>query len=102
MIGQRADIGTAFSEGGEGDGNDAESVEEVLTEAALLDRAVQVAVGRGHNPYVDMNGLPSTNGNHFATLKHSQKLRLQLNRHIADLVEKQSSAGGFSKPPEAR
>ena len=52
----------------------------------------QIAMGRGNDPRVRLDRLAPADGRVFALLQNAQQLRLRLDRHIADLVEKQRAA----------
>src|SRR5207244_432487 len=65
------------------------------------DRLLQVAVRRRDEPYVDADRLVAADARHLAVLDHAQQLRLQLVRHVADLVEEDGAAVGVLEEPLA-
>jgi alpha-D-ribose 1-methylphosphonate 5-triphosphate synthase subunit PhnL len=66
-----------------------EAVVQVLAELAAGDRLLQVAVGGRDDAHVDLARSVAADGPHLAFLQHAQQLDLQLQRHVADLVEEQ-------------
>ncbi len=77
------------------DRHDVEAEEQVLAKRALLDREAQVLVGRRHDADIGLDRRASADGRIFALLKHAQKPRLRLHRHVADLVQKERSSFGL-------
>ena len=62
----------------------------------------EVAVGRGDHADVDRAGALLADALELALLQHAQQLGLQLERHLADLVEKQRAAVGQLEAPGGR
>src|SRR3546814_6652049 len=54
-----------------------------------------VAVRRGDDAYVGADRRAPADGGVLALLQHAQQAGLRLQRHVADLVEKQGAAGGL-------
>ena len=81
-------------------GDHVQAVEEVLAEAARRDLRLQVAVGGGDDPHVDLDGLLAADALELLLLQHAQQLELQAGRHVADLVEEQGAAVGQLEPAE--
>ena len=94
MRGQQRDILGRWRSGTEVIGNTLEAKEQVFAKAALCDFAGQFAVGRGDDPHVDAQRAVTTDALGTALLQHAQQFALQLQRDLADLVEKQGSAVG--------
>src|SRR5690606_37443938 len=71
-----------------------DAIEEVLTEGAFADHLLQVLVSRTDYPYIhrDFSAAAYTFNN--SLLQKTQQLRLEVERHIADLVEKQGAFVG--------
>src|SRR4051794_15785179 len=69
-----------------------EAVEEVLAEPALLDERQQLLIGRRDHADVDVDLAARPKRRHFSRLQRAQNLGLRRQRHVADLVEQQSSA----------
>ena len=79
--------------GGTCEREDVQPVEEVLAEASLVERRAQVAVGRGEDrARRPATGPAAAQALDLARLEHAQQLGLQLERHVADLVEQQRAA----------
>src|SRR5205814_9231454 len=68
-----------------------EAKQEVGSEAALGDRAVEVGIGRRHQQYVDL-ALGAADRADRPVVKKPQENRLQRHRHVADLVEEEGAA----------
>ena len=56
--------------------------------------ARQIAVGRRHDPGVDLDRAFGTHTADFALLKGAQQLRLHRRRHLANFVQKQRPVAG--------
>ena len=73
--------------------DDAQPVQEVLTELAGGDEIVQVAIGGGDDANVDTRmRLVRPDGLNLAVLEKPQQPRLHAQAHVADFVEKQRAA----------
>src|SRR3546814_5421369 len=82
------------------DRHDVEAIEQILAEGALTDELAQVAVRRGDDPHVRLDRRAAADGGVLALLQHTQQPRLGLERHVADLVEKQRAALGLLRSEE--
>ena len=60
----------------------------------LGDQRLQVLVGRADDAHVDRDLLAAADALDHAVLQEAQQLRLQRQRHVADLVEEQRAAVG--------
>ena len=80
--------------GGSLDRHHLEPMIKILAELALGDGLFQIAVGRRNQAHVDLDRLVAADAEHFPVLQHAQQLRLQGQRHVADLVEEQRAAVG--------
>ncbi len=94
VLDQQRDVAAPLAERRQGDGHDVEPVEEVLAEAALAHHRLEIAVGGGEHPHIDAEGLLAAHALDRALLERAQQLRLQLRRHVADLVEEEGAAVG--------
>ena len=65
---------------------------EVLAQPAVLERGLDVDVGRADQPEVHADDAIAADRPVLALLQHPQQLRLQVRRHLADLVEQQRAA----------
>jgi hypothetical protein len=59
-----------------------------------LDFLAQVAVGRRNEPEIHLARLVFADAIDLALFQHTQEMRLQIERHLADLIEKQGAAAG--------
>src|SRR5690606_1715326 len=71
--------------------NDVQAIVQILTEQALLDLALQLAVCRSNDANVGSQRDPPADGGVLALLQHTEQACLSLHRHIADFVKKQRS-----------
>ena len=72
--------------------HDLQAEEQVLAEAARGDLVLEIAVGRGDDAHVDLDGLGRADAPDLALLQHAQELHLHLGADLADLVEEQRAA----------
>ena len=77
------------------DREDAEAIEEVFAEAALVDRRIDVAMGGGDDADVDRDLAATADSLHRPFLEHAQQLHLHVGGHVADLVEEEGAALRF-------
>src|SRR5580698_9869230 len=95
MVDQRRDVGAAFAQGRHLQRHDVEPIVEVFPKSALPDPLLQIHVaGRNHSD-VDLDGVGTTQALNLAFLENTQKLRLQVYRHIADFVEENGTFMGL-------
>src|SRR5690606_7205523 len=96
QLGEADDVFAALAQRGHLDGSAGEAIEQILAEAALGDFATQVAVGGCDHANVDLPHLRGlADAGELASLEHAQQLDLQLERELADLVEKERAAVGL-------
>src|SRR4029079_14471711 len=74
------------------DGDDVDPIEEIFAEAAFLDRFLEVYVGGGDQPEIGLDGLGAADALAFPLLDGAQELGLQLQRQVANFVEKERAA----------
>ena len=75
---------------------------EVGAETAAADFLAHVAVGRGDDARVRDAALGFAHALEFAVFEHAQQLCLQLERQLADLVEKERGVLGVLEIARAR
>ncbi len=75
-----------------------EPVIQVRAEKPLRGIASQRTMSSGENPNIDLYRLVVADALQFAALHKTQQLRLQRQRHLADLVEKECPAIGGLDP----
>ena len=86
----------ALPQGGYGNGKDVQTIVEILAEPPFPDTLSQVAVGGGNDADVDRYRRRAPEPFELPFLEHPEQLRLQLDRHFTDLVEKNGrTVGGF-------
>jgi hypothetical protein len=69
-------------------GEDFEAVEQVFTELAIFDLGREVAAGSGNHPHIHADGPGAAQALKFPLLQHAQQLGLQLQRQLANLIQK--------------
>ena len=74
--------------------DDVEPVVEVLAEATLQDRPLQILVGGGDDPHVHAHHALAAHAREVAVLQHVQELGLQRRMQVADLVEEDRALVG--------
>src|ERR1043166_3117325 len=89
---QQRDVFLALPERRDRDGENIETVEQVLPELPLADLFLQVAVGGGDDPHVDFDRAGITQSLELAFLDDPEQPGLQLQGHLADLVEQYGAA----------
>ena len=97
VVDQQRNVVPAVSEGRDLDRDHVESVVEILPEAALPDRLLQVLVGSGQHPDIDRNGLRRADGLKGPVLQHPEQLHLEVGAHVPDLVQEDGSAVGHGE-----
>src|SRR5262245_41707517 len=70
------------------DREDVQAIVQVIPEMLLLHHPSKVAVGCRDQPYIHLYRLRTTDALKFLLLQHAQELGLQLERNLADFVEK--------------
>src|ERR1035437_4744387 len=78
----------------ESDGDDVETVEEVLAEPPLAYLGLQVPVRGGDDTDVDRDLLAPSDPVEAPLLKNAHQVDLELRRDVADLVEEERPAVG--------
>src|SRR5215472_1460925 len=76
-----------------------EPIEEILSKCVARDFFLQLFVGSRDHANVDRRGLMRADGFDSLFFKNAQHLRLGLQAHVADLVEKKRSAISLLKLP---
>jgi hypothetical protein len=92
VAGERRDFDTPLAKRRNVQTHDIEPIVQILTEAALRDQRIDVCVGSRHNADVDALRMRFTNGMDFARFEETQQLRLDIERALADFIEKQRAA----------
>src|SRR5690606_28944690 len=75
-----------------------DAIKQVFAELALRDQRLQIVVGGADKPHVDFNFACAADAPHNALLNGAQQLWLDLERRIANFVQKQRPAfSGFKQ-----
>src|SRR5229473_3098507 len=90
-----------LAQGRDLDGEDRQPVVQVLAEPPLRDPLAQVAMGGGDDAHVDAHRRSPAEPLHLALFEDAEKLRLQFERQLADLVEEQRPALGLLEAADA-
>ena len=83
------------------DADHVQPVQQVLAELALAHALVEILVSRRDHAHVDAHRDLSADAIELALREHAQQPRLQLRRHVADLVEEQRAAVRLLEAPAA-
>ena len=67
---------------------------KVIAEQSGLHHRGQILIGRGNDAGMNSNGFVGSQGTDFIVLERPEYLRLLLERHLRDLVEKQRTRRG--------
>ena len=94
MIRKQRDVLPMLPKRRQRDMDDFQAIEEVAAESPRLDFLGEVPVGARDDADVDPEGLGAADRLHLLLLEHAQKLHLQMQRHLADLIEKDRAAVG--------
>ena len=92
---QQRNVLGALAQARQAQADDVEAMVEVLAERALAHALLEVLVRGGDHPHVDLHLLVAADAIEAAVRQHAQQPRLQLRRHVADLVEEQRAALGL-------
>src|SRR5262245_30513912 len=90
VVGENLQVFGAFAQRRHIDSDRRNSVEEVFTHHAFLDRFARFAVGGADQTEIGLEGFGRSDGAEAAFFQHAQQFRLQFQRHFADLVQHQA------------
>ena len=93
-MGQERDVLAPLAQGRQRHREDVDAVVKILAEHAGRHALLEVAVGGGDQPDVDLGVAVVADAPELLRLQHAQDLHLQRERHLADLVEEQRPAVG--------
>ena len=85
------DVFTAIAQRRDGDDEGAEAEIQILAKRSLRHRLFQIAVRRGDDAGVHLDGPLGPDAPDFTLLQGAQQLRLYGRRNLADLVEEQGA-----------
>ena len=92
VVDEAVEILPTLAQGGQADADDVQSKEEVLAKAPGRDLGLELAIGRGDHTGVDGERRRAADPLETTLLEEAQQLGLQLERQLADLVEKERPA----------
>ncbi len=92
MIDEQRDVAAALAHGRNRDPNHRQPIIEIFAKVLFPDLGAQVAVGRSDHPDVDFFVRVRSHFAHRALVEYAQQRRLQIERHLADLVEEDGAA----------
>ena len=78
-----------------------QAIEQILAEAAFGHFRFELAVRGRDDLHVDLLRNRRADRRDFVLLQHAQQLRLQIDRHLADFVEKDDAARGRAEHAQA-
>ena len=91
---ERDQVLHALAQRWDADREHVQAVEQVLAEAFLADHAAQIAVGGRDHAHVGLEHTLVADAPEARLLEHAQQAGLELERHVADLVQEQRAALG--------
>lgn len=101
-VGQRRNIFRPIPQGRDDPFDHAETVIQVLPEAVGLGLVLEAAIGGRHHPHIDLHAAFAADAANLEILEHPQQLGLQMQGHLADLVEEECPVvGQFERSPAA-
>src|SRR5205823_11651805 len=89
---QNLDISRTLAQRRQLDGQHVQTVIEIFAQLAGGDRLPQPNIGRRDNPDIDLDRPASADAQDLPLLQKAQQEALQIDRHVADLVEKEGAA----------
>src|SRR5262245_17461560 len=91
---QSRNVLAPLPERGNADREHIEPVQQIGSKLSGGSHLLEVAIGGGNQPEVDLAGLRRSQTLELPFLKHAQQLSLQLKRKIADFIEEKRPAVG--------
>ena len=94
VVGQHRNVFDATAQGGHFQFDNVEPEKQIVAEISAGDGGVKILVSRGDHANVDLDWLVAADALEFALLQHSQQLRLQPRRELANFIKKNCAAIG--------
>src|SRR6201997_1333635 len=91
MKDQLAYVLPALSQGRNHDRENVQPIVKITAEFMACDHLGQIAMGSGNQPHVDVMRAAAAQALELLFLQHAQKFRLQGQRQVSDLVQKESA-----------
>ena len=88
-----SNVAVAFAQRRQTQWHNIQAEEEIFAQASVTARFVEVGVGGGEHAHVHGLRTRFSHGHDLALLEEAQELGLNVERQVADLVEKKCSAG---------
>jgi hypothetical protein len=85
--GQRGDVVATFAKRWNLNGENTETIEQILTEAPSFNLLIQVAIGRSDDSYVDLARARVAHPFQLLLLQDAKQLRLHRQWHFANFIE---------------
>ena len=101
VLGDEGDVLRPLAQRRKVDRDDAQAVVEVLAEAPRPDHLQEILVRRGDDPRVHHARRALADALELPLLQDAQELHLQVQRHVADLVEEDRAAARQLEPSDA-
>ena len=89
-----------FAQRRHADRHDVYPVIEIFAKQAFFDQTLEIVVRRGDDTDIRAHGGATADGHVFALLQDAKQPRLGVDRHVADLVEKQGAPLGLVETAE--
>src|SRR5512138_2271409 len=97
MPDQQGDIIPPLTQRRQVQGDDRETVVNIFAKRTVSQRLVDVDVGGGNDPYIELAGFYPPNRFDFTLLQDAQKLRLEIEGKLSHLIEEDCAAIGKFK-----
>src|SRR5208282_521238 len=91
VIEKQGNVAGTVAQGGENNGHNVNAVIEVFAESPGSHQFLQVFVGGGDEPEVNLPGALAADSGHGTVFEHAQQLGLECQAQSRDLVEQQST-----------
>ena len=95
LLGHQRNILAPLAQRRQMQAHDVEPVQQIGAELAARDLRVEILMRRRDHARIGAHQLAPADAIELARREHAQQPRLQRQRHVADLVEKQRAAGGL-------
>ena len=94
MLGDQRDVFHPLAQRRQVDGDDIETIVEILAKDLLFDPLFEIGVGGGDDAYVGLDRLDTAEAHELLLLDDPQQLGLGFERDVADLVEEDRAVVG--------
>ena len=100
IIDQKRNILMSFPERGDPNGNNIQTIIEIIPELALLDHRLQILIRSRNDPGIDPDPVLTTDPFEFHFLEDPEKFCLEIQGHFADFIQKDRAVTGQLKLPQ--